>query len=91
ALLAATTYRLAVLESNFDNQALLFAASKARDAVYKMINTETGWLSGTVDPLNWTEQTDKSPEAQAFVLLLHAAHRDYQATLTIDNANALKH
>jgi len=48
ALLAATTYRLAVLDTNFDNQALLSSAAAIRAAVYKKINTETGWLSGAV-------------------------------------------
>lgn len=48
ASLAATTYRLAVLDSDSDYSALLASAATIRDAVYRNIDTVTGWLSGAV-------------------------------------------
>jgi hypothetical protein len=43
-----------------------------------------GWLHNTVDPLTFSTPSapgSHSPEGQAFVLLLHAAWRDYIAWL----------
>ena len=49
-----------------------------------------GWLQNTVDPITFTTPTDysaggNSPEGQAFVLLMHAAWRDF-ATAAGDDA-----
>ena len=41
--------------------------------------TSDGWLSPVVDPLNVGSQGSRSPEGQAFVLILHAAWRDWNA------------
>jgi hypothetical protein len=36
-----------------------------------------GWLSPVVDPLAFGESGSKSPEAQAFVLMMQAGYRDW--------------
>ncbi|GAA5935802.1 uncharacterized protein JCM15063_001809 [Sporobolomyces koalae] len=79
ALLAAIAYRLAALDhaSSTDYTALLTVAAKIRASVNARIDTSTGWLAEAVDPLSFAQQTPTSPEGQAFVLLLHAAYRDY--------------
>jgi hypothetical protein len=41
--------------------------------------TTAGWLSPVVDPLNVGSQGSQSPEGEAFVLMLHAAWRDWNA------------
>ncbi len=41
--------------------------------------TTAGWLSPVVDPLNVVSEGPQSPEGQAFVLMLHAAWRDWNA------------
>jgi hypothetical protein len=41
--------------------------------------TTAGWLSPVVDPLNVGSEGSQSPEGQAFVLMLHAAWRDWNA------------
>jgi hypothetical protein len=41
--------------------------------------TTAGWLSPVVDPLNVASEGSQSPEGQAFVLMLHAAWRDWNA------------
>jgi hypothetical protein len=41
--------------------------------------TTAGWLSPVVDPLNVGSEGSQSPEGQAFVLMLDAAWRDWNA------------
>jgi hypothetical protein len=41
--------------------------------------TTAGWLSPVVDPLNVGSEGSQSPEGQAFVLMLYAAWRDWNA------------
>jgi len=41
--------------------------------------TSDGWLSPVVDPLNVGVEGGKSPEGEAFALMLHAAWRDWSA------------
>jgi hypothetical protein len=41
--------------------------------------TTAGWLCPVVDPLNVGSEGSQSPEGQAFVLMLHAAWRDWNA------------
>ncbi|KAF6753906.1 Six-hairpin glycosidase-like protein [Ephemerocybe angulata] len=40
--------------------------------------TTDGWLRPVVDPMNTGNQGQNSPEAQAFVVLLHSAWRDWR-------------
>ncbi|SCV72972.1 BQ2448_6897 [Microbotryum intermedium] len=78
ALLAATVFRLDQLGILPQNATTLNTAETLRSKVYKKIDKKTGWLSGCVDPLNWYQQIDHSPEGQAFVVLLQAASRDHR-------------
>lgn len=76
ALLAAVTYRMAVLTKDTSN---VDAADKAFSYIKTQIDSN-GWLANTVDPLTFTTPSasgSHSPEGQAFVLLLQAAYRDY--------------
>lgn len=79
ALLAAATYRVATITRSPHN---IPAAERALQRVADLINAD-GWLSGTVDPLDFDKQaTGHSPESQSFVLMLDAASRAYYATLS---------
>ena len=78
ALLAAVTYRMATFTGN---NSLVYAADNAHQFVADNLS-ENGWLKNTVNPYTFftaSEEGDNSPEGQAFVLLLSAAHRDYVA------------
>ncbi|ORY47088.1 Six-hairpin glycosidase-like protein [Leucosporidium creatinivorum] len=78
ALLAATSLRLATLGLK-QTSTNLAIASAIRLAVNDKVDTSSGWLQDVVDPLSWEDEVNKSPEGQAFVLLLHAAWADYIA------------
>jgi len=81
ALLAYVTYRMA---NYTGNDTLIPYANQALELVDKSIDSE-GWLRNTVDPytFNTASTVDSpSPEAQAFVLLLHSAWRDANMTET---------
>ncbi|GAA6009924.1 hypothetical protein JCM10207_002159 [Rhodosporidiobolus poonsookiae] len=77
ALLAASAYRLAVLNSTVISDATLAHAATIRAAVNRKVNTQSGWLAPVVNPLSFKEQASQSPEGEAFVLLLQAAWDDY--------------
>jgi hypothetical protein len=56
------------------------AANKALKLIKDSINGD-GWLQDTVNPYTFhtpTEPGSHSPESQAFVLLLHAAHKAWK-------------
>lgn len=58
---------------------LIPKANKALALIRNSVDTD-GWLLNTVDPLTFSTPTvdgSHSPEGQAFVLLLHAAWRDF--------------
>jgi hypothetical protein len=74
-LVAAATYRLAVLTGD---ESMISNACSAFDYIETQIS-EDGTLTKVVDPFNWSTPATQSPEAQAFVLLLQAAWRDYIA------------
>ena len=78
ALLAATSFRLATLGLK-QTSTNLAKATKIRSAVNSKIDSSSGWLQSVVNPLKFDEQINKSPEGQAFVLLLQAAWTEYQA------------
>lgn len=61
-------------------QDLVHDANRMRQAVYGGLNTGSAWLAPVVDPLDWYVEVKKSPEAQAFVLLMEAAWIDYTST-----------
>ncbi|GAA5857943.1 hypothetical protein JCM8547_006631 [Rhodosporidiobolus lusitaniae] len=79
ALLAAATYRLATINELAISDSTLATAGKIRVAVNNAVDLTTGWLAPVVNPLSFKEQSSKSPEGEAFVLLLQAAWRDYTA------------
>lgn len=73
ALLASVTYRMAAFTND---TTLIPAADKALTFIQNNID-EKGWLQNTVDPYTFhtpSKAGEHSPEGQAFVLLLHAAH-----------------
>ncbi|BGP21027.1 hypothetical protein JCM10213_003207 [Rhodosporidiobolus nylandii] len=79
ALLAASTFRLAQLNATAVPQDTLQHAAAVRTAVNRKVSTKTGWLAPVVNPLSFKEEATESPEGEAFVLLLEAAWRDYNA------------
>ncbi|KAL8278079.1 hypothetical protein RQP46_009539 [Phenoliferia psychrophenolica] len=79
ALLAATAFRMALLGHPDSAGTNLVVAEKIRQAVNSKIDA-SGWLTSVADPLVWAQSTTRSPEAQAFVIMLQAAWRDYWAS-----------
>ena len=77
ALLAGCSYRFAAM--GYGNKTIP-AADRAFVALKQALSSD-GYLTGAVDPVSWERQTDRSAEAQAFVLMLQARHRDYVATM----------
>ncbi|KAG8758222.1 hypothetical protein FRC14_000469, partial [Serendipita sp. 396] len=73
ALLAAATYRLAVQTGN---KQWIPNANKAFAYIQRQIASD-GTLLNVTDVFQWKQAGINSPEGQAFVLLLQAAHRDY--------------
>lgn len=74
ALLASVTYRMAAFTNDTSQ---IPAANKALKLIKNSIDAD-GWLQDTVNPYTFhtpTEQGSHSPESQAFVLLLHSAHK----------------
>ncbi|KAF3051993.1 hypothetical protein E8E11_010634 [Didymella keratinophila] len=81
ALLAATAYRMAVLDpSIFDTKYTDWALQKM-NAVARCVDIGTGIVAPVVNPLKESQRTPlggPSPEGQAFVVLLYAAWRDWK-------------
>ncbi|KAG7087265.1 hypothetical protein E1B28_013244 [Marasmius oreades] len=80
-LLAATAYRLSVLT---DEHKYVAQAEKIRKTLFTPLKngtylhfSEDGWLQPVVDPHWYSRAGEKSAEGQAFVLMMHAAHRDW--------------
>ncbi|EJD46957.1 glycoside hydrolase family 105 protein [Auricularia subglabra TFB-10046 SS5] len=76
ALIAAATYRLSSLRSVHDH---IEDAERLRQALVSHVDDD-GWVAPVVNPESFRKEGQHSPEGQAFVLLLHAAHRDWVAT-----------
>jgi hypothetical protein len=80
-LIAATTFRMAKLEPNTFGKDYTDWAS-AKMAVVDGKIGGNGIVAPAVNPLNWNDKTPfttGSPEGQSFVVLLHAAERDWKA------------
>lgn len=80
-ILAATAYRMAVLEPGIFGKKYTDWAKRKMDVVDRLIDSKTGIVAPAVNPLNWhdrTPYTSGSPEGQSFVVLLHAAYRDWK-------------
>jgi len=81
ALLASTVYRLALLTNL---HTYIPQADKARQALFASNDTalvhftKDMWLTPVVNPYNIGSEGSESPEAQAFVVQLDAAYRDWK-------------
>ncbi|KJA16234.1 hypothetical protein HYPSUDRAFT_147994 [Hypholoma sublateritium FD-334 SS-4] len=107
ALLASTVYRAATLLNQNTyipkaeaSRATLFSTNATAPtsnatttlAGYQHI-TSDGWLTPVVNPHSYNLQGSESPEAQAFVIQLYAAHRDWvlATSKTSTSPPSLKH
>ena len=96
AIIASTVYRLAVIANKQDH---LPAAERSRKALSNSTETDSnttanythftpdGWLLPVVNPLSYGQEGSESPEAQAFVIEMHAAWKDW-VTAGSNGANA---
>jgi len=83
ALLASVTYRMATFNATSAVSKPVLAADKALAFVKANIDKD-GWVQNAVDPIAFNvplKEGEHSPESQAFVLMLHAAYRDWQKYL----------
>jgi rhamnogalacturonyl hydrolase YesR len=81
-LLAATAFRVAVLAPEVFGDEYTQWAERKLDVVDQKIDEATGIVGPAVNPLNWhdtNEYWSGSPEGQSFVVLMHAAYRDWEA------------
>jgi rhamnogalacturonyl hydrolase YesR len=77
-LLAATVYRMAVLEPSTFGAPYINWANASLKAIAKHVGSN-GIVSPAVDPYGYTSTTPYttgSPEGQAFAVMLYAAYRD---------------
>jgi rhamnogalacturonyl hydrolase YesR len=80
ALIAATAYRMAVLDPAIFGAKYVQWADKKAAAVMKHVDHQTGIASPVVNPLDRRQKFPEmmgSSEGESFVLMLYAAHRDY--------------
>lgn len=83
-LLAATAFRMAVLEPQTFGKKYTDWASKKLDIVDSKIDQSTGIVAPAINPLksrDTTPASKASPEGQSFVVLMHAAYRDWKNNL----------
>lgn len=81
ALLAAITFRVAVLEPEMFGKTYVHWALRKLDAVSRCIDEDSGIVRPVVNPLKESQRTPLdgvSPEGQAFVVLMYAACRDWK-------------
>ncbi|KAF8581962.1 Six-hairpin glycosidase [Ramaria rubella] len=77
ALIAAATYRLALLTQTYHNLPNAEASRKSlSDGSHLDSN---GWLTPVVNPEDWSMSGSESPEGQAFVVEMQAAWQDWVA------------
>ena len=81
AAIASVVYRMALLSPRKIPNEMISWAESCREAVYGNISQEDGSVSPVVNPYDSHDRTPakRSAEAQAFVLLLEAAYRDWKA------------
>jgi rhamnogalacturonyl hydrolase YesR len=81
ALITATVFRMAKLEPGIFGKRYTDWAVKKKGIVDSKIDTNTGIVKPAVNPLKWTDTkpyNKGSPEGQSFVVLMHAAYRDWK-------------
>lgn len=75
--MASTVYRLSVLQNV---HTYIPNADRARSSLFDGSHIDSdGWLNPVVNPLSFAASGSKSPESEAFVLMLHAAWKDWVA------------
>jgi rhamnogalacturonyl hydrolase YesR len=82
AMLTATSYRMAVLAPSTFGAKYTNWANKKVQVVDSCINNTTGVVAPAINPLSWGDRTPfttGSPEGQSFVVLMHAAYRDWSS------------
>jgi len=82
AMLTATLYRMAVLAPSTFGTKYTDWANKKVQVVDSCINNTTGIVAPAINPLSWGDRTPfttGSPEGQSFVVLMHAAYRDWSS------------
>jgi len=80
ALVAATVYRMVVLEPTTFGYKYVDWAGKKATAVMKHVDGRTGIAKPVMNPLEHARKEPletRSAEGQSFLWLLYAAHRDY--------------
>ncbi|KAF2707751.1 hypothetical protein K504DRAFT_43264 [Pleomassaria siparia CBS 279.74] len=83
-LLAATAFRVAVVAPDVFGEAYTSWAQAKLDVVDGKIDEATGIVGPAINPLNWHDREQyfgASPEGQSFVVLMHAAERDWKAEI----------
>jgi hypothetical protein len=75
ALLAASVYRIAMLADVYHN---IPYAEKSRKAISSSNIQGDGWLTPVVDPYNVGREGERSPEGQAFVLMMNSAYEEWK-------------
>ncbi|KAG8685770.1 hypothetical protein FRC09_014538 [Ceratobasidium sp. 395] len=89
---ASTTESLAdiLARSGYSVRSLLEPAGKARQAVAASVDPITGWLQNVANPWSYSQRGTTSPEGQAFILMLEAAARDWEAVIQSSDRNTLE-
>lgn len=80
-LLAATAFRVAVLNPEVFGSKYTEWAVKKLEVVDTKIDEGTGIVGPAINPLDWHDREQYwsgSPEGQSFVVLMHAAERDWR-------------
>ncbi|MCJ1308885.1 hypothetical protein MMC25_002540 [Agyrium rufum] len=80
AMIAAATYRAAVIAPQTFGHSYTQLADRWRDAVSRVVDNDTGIVEPVCNPYDWKDKVPLkggSPEAQAMVVLLYCAYRDY--------------
>jgi hypothetical protein len=75
--MASTVYRLAVLQGQYRH---IQQAQNVRKTIFAANGTHidsSGWLTPVVDPMGFSVLGSKSPESEAFILLLLSAYLDW--------------
>ena len=80
-LITATVFRMAVMDPETFGSMYTDWAVRKMDVVDSKIDEGSGVVRPACNPLNWRDRSpfiSGSPEGQSFVVLLHAAYRDWK-------------
>lgn len=96
ALIAAITYRLAILTDGKSTK-YIPDAERSRKALSQNFGSSgahfdsDGWLNPVVDPHNFPIQGEKSPEGQAFAVSMQAGYRAWKDSGSPGQSSAIRH